>query len=357
MRIVTERRFSGGTRRAHSEGADNTSPELSMRHFGSVLKLALCALLFAATASPSLAQVSLGVGIGVSINVAPPAIPVYVQPPCPAPNYIWTPGYWAWGSAGYYWVPGTWVAAPQPGYLWTPGYWAWHGGYYGWHGGYWATSVGYYGGVNYGFGYIGRGYVGGGWYGGAFRYNTAVTNVNTTVINNTYVDKTVIVNNDNTTVNRVSYNGGPGGLTARPTPEELAVRQQPHLPATPIQKQNQHIAGQDRNSYAAFNHGAPLTAAVAHPLSAENRPAGFEHVTPEDRAAAQSHVVTHGAFTAESHASTMTTHPSGSTTYHPNETYHSNQTYHPNETYHAPAGSHPQSSHPEPEHPPKAPPA
>jgi hypothetical protein len=39
--------------------------------------------------------------------------------------------------------------------------------------------------------------------------------VNTTVIHNTYVNKTVIVNN--TTVNRTSFNGGPGGIAARPT--------------------------------------------------------------------------------------------------------------------------------------------
>ena len=34
------------------------------------------------------------VDIGVSITVAPPVIPVYTQPICPGPNYIWTPGYW-----------------------------------------------------------------------------------------------------------------------------------------------------------------------------------------------------------------------------------------------------------------------
>ncbi|MGA2050371.1 MAG: YXWGXW repeat-containing protein, partial [Terracidiphilus sp.] len=48
-------------------------------------------------------------GIFVSVNFAPPALPVYVQPPLPAPGYIWTPGYWAYGDAGYYWVPGVWV--------------------------------------------------------------------------------------------------------------------------------------------------------------------------------------------------------------------------------------------------------
>ena len=56
-----------------------------------------------------------GVAIGLSITVAPPVLPVYVQPPVPGPNYIWAPGYWAWGDYDYYWVPGTWVLAPTPG--------------------------------------------------------------------------------------------------------------------------------------------------------------------------------------------------------------------------------------------------
>ena len=40
-------------------------------------------------------------GLFVSITVAPPPLPVYVQPVCP-PGYMWTPGYWAWGDDGYY---------------------------------------------------------------------------------------------------------------------------------------------------------------------------------------------------------------------------------------------------------------
>ena len=101
--------------------------------------------------------------IGVSITIAPPVLPVYEQPICPAPNNIWTPGYWAYGPEGYFWVPGTWIEAPQVGFLWTPGYWGWGGGVYLWHGGYWGPHIGFYGGVNYGFGYGGVGYAGGEW--------------------------------------------------------------------------------------------------------------------------------------------------------------------------------------------------
>ena len=233
-------------------------------------------LLFAVPMLGMPAPASAQFAIGLSVNIGPPALPVYVQPPCPGPNLIWAPGYWGWGPAGYYWVPGTWVAAPQPGYLWTPGYWGYGGGYYAWHGGYWGPHVGFYGGVNYGAGYFGVGYVGGGWYGNAFRYNTAVTNVNTTIVHNTYINKTVVVNN-NTTVNRVSYNGGPGGVAAQPSEEQRSAMQEEHLPPTPEQKQHVSVAAHDRNNLASVNHGQipPERAAYTQPLNKENRPAGY----------------------------------------------------------------------------------
>ena len=78
--------------------------------------------------------------IGVSVNIAPPELPVYEQPICPGDGYIWTPGYWAWDGE-YYWVPGTWVLAPQPGYLWTPGYWGWGGAGFIFNEGYWGPTV------------------------------------------------------------------------------------------------------------------------------------------------------------------------------------------------------------------------
>ena len=68
------------------------------------------------------------IGVGISVNFGPPALPVYEQPICPDDGYLWTPGYWAYDDDdGYYWVPGTWVEAPQVGFLWTPGYWGWGG--------------------------------------------------------------------------------------------------------------------------------------------------------------------------------------------------------------------------------------
>jgi hypothetical protein len=200
--------------------------------------------------------------VGISITIAPPVLPVYVQPVCPGDGYIWTPGYWAYGDDGYYWVPGTWVLAPEVGFLWTPGYWGWVNNAYIWHAGYWGPRVGFYGGINYGFGYTGFGFTGGYWGGGHFFYNRNVNNVNVTVIHNTY-DKTVVSNNAG--VSRVSFNGGHGGTTARPTAGEQAAARDHHIFATSAQEQHQREASTDRSQFASVNHGKPAITATAKP--------------------------------------------------------------------------------------------
>jgi WXXGXW repeat (2 copies) len=201
------------------------------------------------------------VTVGVSINIAPPALPVYVQPPCPTVGYIWTPGYWAWADGGYYWVPGTWVGAPGPGLLWTPGYWGWSSGVYLWHGGYWGPHVGFYGGVNYGFGYGGVGFAGGYWHGGAFFYNRSVANLGGLHVTNVY-NKTVI---NNVTVNRVSFNGGTGGIQAHATAGELAAAREHHVQFTPAQREHEHLAANNHDLRASVNGGNPRVAATARP--------------------------------------------------------------------------------------------
>lgn len=200
-------------------------------------------------------------GVGVSVQLAPPALPIYEQPPMPAAGYLWTPGYWAWGPNGYYWVPGTWVLAPAPGLLWTPGYWGWLGGAYLWHPGYWGPHVGFYGGLNYGFGYGGVGYAGGFWRGGAFQYNRAVNNFGAVPVRNFY-NETI---NNNGVVNRVSFNGGNGGTMAIPTPAEQQAANERHESATPMQSLNEQAAAGNRALLANVNHGAPAIAATAHP--------------------------------------------------------------------------------------------
>jgi len=215
--------------------------------------------LLAMSLKPSLIHAQVTVGIGVRVQVAPPQLPVYAQPPCPIDGYLWTPGYWAYNGDGYYWVPGVWVNPPQYGYLWTPCYWGFTGGYYGFHSGYWGTHIGYYGGVNYGYGYGGSGYYGGRWEGGHFRYNTAVVNVNTTIVHNTYVDRKVIVNN--TTVNRTSFNG-PGGISSRPTSQEESAMRETHLQPTSEQTSHQKMASKNRSQFASVNKGRPTTVAM-----------------------------------------------------------------------------------------------
>ena len=196
----------------------------------------------------------------VRIEVAPPVLPVYVQPAIPGPGFIWSPGYWAWGPDGYFWVPGTWVRPPAIGLLWTPGYWGWSDGIYVWHGGYWGPRIGFYGGVNYGFGYTGVGFQGGYWSGGVFTYNRAVTNFGAVHITNVY-NKTVI---NNTTVTNVSFNGGNGGTAARPTSEELAAGNDKHIPPTGTQTEHEHGASTNHALLASVNHGSPSIAATAN---------------------------------------------------------------------------------------------
>jgi hypothetical protein len=151
--------------------------------------------------------------------------------------------------------------APTVGFLWTPGYWGWGGGIYVWHPGYWGPHVGFYGGINYGFGYVGVGYAGGYWNHGVFAYNRTVNNINVTNIHNTY--NTTVVNN--VTVNRVSYNGGTGGTTAQPTAAEMSAAHEQHIQPTAEQSQHEQGAGNNRALLASVNHGSPTIAATSKP--------------------------------------------------------------------------------------------
>lgn len=218
----------------------------------------LAAAATAAAILPTASFGSVNIAIGVSVGTPPPALPVYAQPPIPGPGYLWTPGYWAWGPAGYYWVPGVWVMPPAVGMLWTPGYWGWGGSAYVYHAGYWGPHIGFYGGVNYGFGYTGVGYEGGYWRGGAFSYNRAVNNFGSVHVTNVY-NRTVVVNN----VNRVSYNGGRGGINMQPSVSERAAFNERHMEATHNQMEHQQAMQNNRGQLASVNHGRPQTMAMS----------------------------------------------------------------------------------------------
>lgn len=216
-------------------------------------------------AAPARAQ-DYGYATDITATTAPPPLVEYDQPPIPAPGYIWTPGYWAWGPVGYYWVPGTWVLPPTVGLLWTPPWWGFVGGRYLFHVGYWGPTVGFYGGINYGFGYFGIGFEGGYWHGGTFFYNGAYNHFGGVHITNVYTKN--VTNITNVTINnRASFNG-PGGITRQPTPAEQAALRAPHVQPTPAQQQHIQLASQNRELAASVNHGRP-------PITAVSRPAGF----------------------------------------------------------------------------------
>jgi hypothetical protein len=142
--------------------------------------------------------------------------------------------------------------------LWTPGYWGWGGSAYVFHAGYWGPHIGFYGGVNYGYGYTGVGYEGGYWRGGAFTYNRAVNNFGSVHVTNVY-NRTVVVNN----VNRVSYNGGRGGLTVRASEREQAAYNERHFQSTSNQMAHEQAMRNDHGQLASYNHGRPQTAAMS----------------------------------------------------------------------------------------------
>jgi hypothetical protein len=197
----------------------------------------------------------------------PPPLPDYEQPLAPGPDYIWTPGYWAWGPGGYYWVPGYWVEAPYVGALWTPGYWGFAGGFYRFHHGFWGLHIGFYGGIDYGCGYTGYGYDGGYWNGGHFFYNTAYNRVDRNVVHDVYVHGS---GGGGRSAGGVSYNGGRGGVQANPRPAEIAVmHEQRHAP-TQAQVALQQQSAQNRQQFYSQNKGRPVEAVSARAIASNH---------------------------------------------------------------------------------------
>jgi hypothetical protein len=66
-------------------------------------------------------------------------------------------------------------------------------------------------------------------------------------------------------VNRVSYNGGRGGIGARPTEREREFEHEHHFAPTSMQRDHEHLAGSNRELRASENHGRPAIAATARP--------------------------------------------------------------------------------------------
>jgi hypothetical protein len=219
------------------------------------------------------------VDVIVSVRIAPPPLPVYTQPLCRGAGYIWTPGYWAYGPNGYFWVSGAWILPPRVGLLWTPGYWGFSNGLYVWNAGYWGPTVGFYGGINYGFGYSGTGFYGGYWRGNQYFYNTRVTNVNRTIVHNVY-SRNVAGSHSG----RVSYNGGPHGVNARPTSAQLVAAREHRASRPSSTIQREQTASANRTTPASMNHHRYYAAAQprAHELNSQRESSHKTNTIPID---------------------------------------------------------------------------
>jgi hypothetical protein len=94
-----------------------------------------------------------------------------------------------------------------------------------------------------------------------FAYNRTVNNFGSVTITNVY-SKTIITD---TTVTRVAFNGGTGGIAALPSPQEEAAAREPHVAPTSMQTQHEHTASTNRALLASEHHGRPAVAATSKP--------------------------------------------------------------------------------------------
>jgi len=96
---------------------------------------------------------------------------------------------------------------------------------------------------------------------------------------------------NNTTINNVSYNGGPHGIQARPSERERIAEHDRHIEARHEQIEHEHAARADRRQWASENHGRPAVAASGRPgdfhrdVVAARSDRGADHRAdrPEDR--------------------------------------------------------------------------
>ena len=230
------------------------------------------ALSFVAMLLPALATAR----IALVVTLAPPELPVYAQPAVPEDGMLWTPGYWQYGPDGYYWVPGAWMMPPLIGLLWTPGYWRWSDRGYLWNDGYWSREIGYYGGINYGHGYVGNGYQGGYWDGVRFFYNCSVNNVVQGAVHNVYSRAVESPNCGR----RTSFNGGTGGTSTRPSTVQIGQAHEARQGPTPAQSAHRSAASHDRTMLATESAGHPPGVVAARASAPPPRAAAVSRDLP-----------------------------------------------------------------------------
>jgi hypothetical protein len=104
-------------------------------------KILLAAMLAGATTLSAQAGICFGFSVGVPLPVVVVPTPVAVVtpvvvsvPPCPAPGYVWVPGYWSGYGATRCWIAGSWRGRPgygDFGHFYGHSYADSHA--YGWH--------------------------------------------------------------------------------------------------------------------------------------------------------------------------------------------------------------------------------
>ena len=72
----------------------------------------------------------------------------------------------------------------------------------------------------------------------------------TNVYNNTTIINKTVINN-----NRISYNGGPGGVAAQPNMQQRQAERQRHWDAVPAQREIVREARTDTTARFSYNHG------------------------------------------------------------------------------------------------------
>ena len=117
---------------------------------------------------------------------------------------------------------------------------------------------GFYGGIDYGYGYGGVGFEGGYWRGGVYTYNRNVVNVGLSV-NAAVYSKAVAHGGGSQT----SFNGGNGGVNAKPSPQERAFASEHHIGPTHQQHEHRQLAGKNPDLKFARNRGKPAIAATS----------------------------------------------------------------------------------------------
>ena len=83
--------------------------------------------------------------------------------------------------------------------------------------------------------------------------------MNRTVIHNTYVENVHVTNVGVHT----SFNGGAGGIQARPSAQEQQWSHENHMPPTTEQQQHVQLAHADHSNFASSNGGHPQNVAMS----------------------------------------------------------------------------------------------